>query len=118
VGWVDWNLALDTRGGPNLAENWCCAPVIVRPETDEVYVTPLYHVLAQFSRYLRPGAVRIGVDGELAGIMATAVRNPDGSLAVVLLNQGEDAVDYALRVGNRQVAVTLPAEAVQTVVLD
>jgi glucosylceramidase len=78
----------------------------------------MYYALAQFSRYLRPGAVRIGVVNGLAGIMATAVRNPDGSLAVVLLNQGEEAVDYALQVGDQQVAVTLPAEAVQTVVLN
>ena len=60
VGWIDWNMVLDTQGGPNHASNWCVAPVIARAETDEVYYTPLYYVLAQFSKYIRPDAVRIG----------------------------------------------------------
>ncbi|GIR81544.1 MAG: hypothetical protein CM15mP83_2700 [Flavobacteriaceae bacterium] len=24
-GWVDWNMVLDTKGGPNWANNWCIA---------------------------------------------------------------------------------------------
>ena len=28
-GWVDWNLVLDINGGPNWAENYVDAPVIV-----------------------------------------------------------------------------------------
>jgi len=119
TGWVDWNLVLDTRGGPNLAENFCCAPVIAKPETDEVYFTPMYYALAQFSRYLRPGAVRIGLENGLGeGVMATAVANPDGSLAVVLFNPRPESLDYALRLGERHVGLTLPGEAVQTLVLD
>ena len=43
----------------NLADNWCCAPVIAKPETDEIYFTPMYYTLAHFSKYLRPGAKRI-----------------------------------------------------------
>ena len=97
TGWIDWNLVLDSRGGPNLAENWCCAPVLAEPDTDEVYFTPLYHVLAHFSRYLRPGAQRIGLHNGLTDVMATAVSNPDGSLAVVLLNQDTAPHDYVLR---------------------
>jgi glucosylceramidase len=25
-GWIDWNMVLDTQGGPNWFENWCVAP--------------------------------------------------------------------------------------------
>ena len=59
-GWIDWNMVLDKQGGPNWFKNWCVAPVIVDPEADEVYFTPLYYTLAHFSRYIRPGATRIG----------------------------------------------------------
>ena len=41
AGWVDWNMVLDRQGGPNWFKNWCIAPVIVDPEQDEVYFTPL-----------------------------------------------------------------------------
>jgi glucosylceramidase len=127
VGWIDWNMVLDTRGGPNHAENWCIAPVIARPETDEVYYTPLYYVLAQFSRYIRPGAVRIGLTwsggspwtpDSPEGLMATAFRNPDGRIAVALLNQSDSEVEYAVTLGGRRIETSIAASAVQTLILD
>ncbi len=92
TGWVDWNLVLDTQGGPNLASNWCCAPVIAKPETDEVYFMPMYYALAHFSKYFRPGAQRIGFKNPMENLMVTAVENPDGSLAVAVLNQGKSTL--------------------------
>ena len=53
-GWVDWNMVLDRQGGPNWFENWCVAPIIVDPQADEVYYTPLYYIMAHFSKYIRP----------------------------------------------------------------
>jgi glucosylceramidase len=116
-GWVDWNIVLDTQGGPNLADNWCCAPVIAKPETDEVYFTPMYYTLAQFSKYLRPGAQRIGVNNGLEDLMVTAVENTDGSYAAVILNQQDVAKDFVLKMGDRQIALNIPAAAIQTVVV-
>jgi glucosylceramidase len=117
TGWVDWNIVLDTQGGPNLANNWCCAPVIAKPETDEIYFTPMYYTLAHFSKYLRPGAKRIEVDNGLAELMITAVENPDGSYAAVVLNQQDEPRDYVLRLGDKQISLSIPGAAIQTVVL-
>ncbi|MBE0640597.1 MAG: glycosyl hydrolase family 30, partial [Bacteroidales bacterium] len=71
-GWIDWNMVLDRQGGPNWASNWCVAPVIVDPDKDEVYFTPLYYVMAQFSRFIRPGAVRIGLSADDPDLMLTS----------------------------------------------
>ncbi len=56
TGWIDWNMVLDFQGGPNHKKNWCVAPVLADPETDTVYYTPLYYVMAHFSKFIRPGA--------------------------------------------------------------
>lgn len=117
TGWVDWNIVLDTRGGPNLADNWCCAPVIAKPETDEIYFTPMYYTLAHFSKYLRPGARRIGVRNTLEEVMVTAVENPDGSIAAVVLNQGKENLDFTLRLKGQQVGLVIPGESIQTVIV-
>ena len=61
-GWVDWNLVLDKQGGPNWFKNWCVAPVIVDPENDEIYFTPLYYIMAHFSKYIRPNAEIIDIE--------------------------------------------------------
>ncbi len=116
-GWVDWNMVLDRQGGPNWFKNWCVAPVIVDPENDEVYFTPLYYTMAHFSKFIRPGAVRIGFDNMDADIMVTAAKNPDRSIAVVILNMTSEPKNVKLLLGEDSVDVQISAEAIQTVVL-
>jgi O-glycosyl hydrolase len=41
---------------------------------------------ASFSRFIRPGAVRIGATTSVPGLEVSAFRNRDGSIAVVVLN--------------------------------
>ena len=118
TGWVDWNIVLDDRGGPNHAENWCIAPVIARPAADEVYYTPLYHVMRHFSRYIRPGAVRIGVDHGIEGLMVTALENPGGSIIVEILNQAPDGLDFSLVLDGAHVEISIPGSALQTVIIE
>ena len=116
-GWIDWNLVLDRAGGPNWANNWCLAPVIVDPEADEIYYTPIYYAMVHFSRFLRPGAKVLATASSEAELMATAVRNPDGSLAVVLLNQLQRPVGVVLNIDGKQYKLSIAAEAIQTIVL-
>jgi len=113
-GWVDWNMVLDRDGGPNWAKNWCVAPVIVDPQADEVYLTPLYYTLSHFSRYIRPGAVRIGLEHNDDTLMATAVENPDGSRVVVVFNPGEAARSYRLSLDGLQRELSISGRAIQT----
>jgi glucosylceramidase len=110
-------MVLDTRGGPNWFENWCVAPVIVDPEKDEVYFTPLYYTMVHFSRYIRPGAVRIGFTNSDESLMITAAQNPDGSIVVVVLNQGADAKSFNLALHESTVAVHISGQAIQTIMI-
>lgn len=116
-GWVDWNMVLDRKGGPNWASNWCVAPVIVDPDNDEVYFTPLYHTLAHFSKFIRPGAVRIGFDSTDKNLMVTAAKNPDGSIAVVILNMAETKQDLELELGSQSALVEISGKAIQTIII-
>lgn len=116
-GWIDWNMVLDRQGGPNWASNWCIAPIIVDPETDEVYFTPIYEVMVHFSRYIRPGAVRIGFEHSDEDLMVTAAKNPDGSIAVVVLNMGEEAKGLQVNLNNQSKKLQISGQAIQTLVI-
>ena len=48
----------------------------------------------------------------------TAAGNPDGSVAVVLLNRGEKDAHYALRMEGRVIRVNVPAHTVNTLCLE
>lgn len=100
-GWVDWNMVLDTKGGPNWFKNWCIAPVIVDPDKDEVYFTPLYYTMAHFSKFIRPDAKVIGLENSDKDLMVTAAQNPDGSIAVVVFNEGDTAKIFDLSLNEK-----------------
>ena len=116
-GWVDWNMVLDRQGGPNWFKNWCVAPVIVDPEKDEVYFTPIYYTLAHFSKFIRPGATVIGVDHDDDSLLTTGAKNPDGSIAVVVFNPTQNKRSFQLILGEQRAPVTINAQAIQTIVI-
>jgi glucosylceramidase len=116
-GWVDWNLVLNRQGGPNWFENWCVAPVIVDPEKDEIYFTPLYYVMSHFSRFIRPGAQVLGVENQQDTLLVTASQNPDGSIAVVVLNQLEETQSFNLGLNDRTKELSISPRAVQTIII-
>ena len=114
-GWVDWNMVLDKQGGPNWFKNWCIAPVIVDPEKDEVYFTPLYYTMAHFSKYIRPEAKVIGLDNSDKELQVTAAKNPDGSIVVVVFNERKTKKNFKLLLGEKETNVNIDAQALQTI---
>ena len=114
-GWVDWNMVLDRQGGPNWFKNWCVAPIIVDPEQDEVYLTPLYYVMSHFSKFIRPGAVVIGAESSDTDLMVTASKNPDGSIAVVVFNEGHSEKYFNLNLFGQTHSLSVSPQALQTI---
>ena len=117
-GWVDWNMVLDTKGGPNWANNWCIAPVIVDPEKDEVYYTPLYYIMAHFSKFIRPDAVVIDAQNSDKELMVSAAKNPDGSIAVVVFNEGITPKNFELQLHDFAKNISISPQAIQTILIN
>ena len=117
-GWVDWNMVLNRQGGPNWFENWCVAPVIVDEEKDEVYFTPIYYTMAHFSKFIRPGAKRIGLNKTDKELQVTAAQNADGSIAVVVFNPTMDKRSFELDLNGSKKVVSIDAQALQTIMIN
>jgi glucosylceramidase len=115
VGWVDWNMLLDSRGGPNHKNNFCFAPLHAGADGQLVF-TPIYTAIGHFSRYIRPQARRVSATTSRSVLAATAFRNASGSLVVVVMNRSDQPQRYRLFVDRQEVAVEIPARGIQTVV--
>jgi glucosylceramidase len=115
AGWVDWNMLLDSRGGPNHVGNYCFALLHASDDGQLIY-TPSYAYMGHFTRYIKPKARRVSAATSRSTLDATAFRNADGSLAVVVMNRGDQAQRYRLIVDGAEVAVDIPAHAIQTAV--
>lgn len=114
VAWVDWNLMLDERGGPNHVGNYCSAPILVDTKAGLPLYQSSFYYLGHFSRYIRPGAERILHAGTTDALETTAFLNPDGTIAVVVMNRTEQAVPFALKYHNRAARTMSPAHSIMT----
>jgi glucosylceramidase len=82
-----------------------------------VYLTPLYYTMAHFSKYIRPGATRIGMKIPETKLLATAAQNPDGSIAVVILNMEERIQTIELSLKGLSKRFSISPKAIQTLVI-
>lgn len=118
-GWIDWNLCLDEQGGPNHVSNFCVAPIICNTRTDEVLYQPIFWYLGHFSRYIRPGARRIICGSSRDSLETTAFINPDGDVAVIVMNQTAEEVEFWLKVaGSGAVCTEAPPHSITTFLVD
>ncbi|MFI6094632.1 glycoside hydrolase [Lentzea sp. NPDC051213] len=93
-----------TTGNVNGYVYWYGASVgatrgLIQMNGDGYRVSKRLWALANYSRFVRPNATRIDATTTDSGLLLSAFRNTDGSLAVVALNTGSTAtsVSYALR---------------------
>lgn len=87
VAWVDWNMVLDTEGGPTYIENFNDSPVIVNATAGEFYKQPMFYGLGHFTRFVIPDSVRVKADSSVSGVRSLAFERPDGAIAVILYNR-------------------------------
>jgi glucosylceramidase len=125
-GWTDWNLYLNTSGGPNWALNDVDAPILVDEEGGaEFYKQPMYYVMGHFSKFLPPGSLQVSLN--ISASNSSAIENvdrvvfltPNGSIVLIVSNRDTDSKQIAVRFEqqDKQASLSIPGNAVLTVLL-
>jgi glucosylceramidase len=120
--WIYWNMILDEKGGPwavstthkNPDPNVQQPVVIVNRQTKEVTYTGCYYYLAHFSKFVRPGAVRVGISGEEDGVRSVAFQTPEKGFVAQLLNSRDEDAEVSLAWRGRTLRIKLPAISITT----
>jgi glucosylceramidase len=121
--WIYWNMILNDKGGPWLVSvihgdpdpNIQHPVVIINPATQQVTYTGLYYYLAHFSRFVRPGSVRIATLGSEEGLRCLAFKGPKGEVVAELLNSRKSDAPVTLGWQGRELSLKLPAISISTV---
>lgn len=109
VAWTDWNILLDETGGPNHVKNFCFAPVIGDTRDGSLHLMNSFYYIGHFSKFIKPGAKRVACASGRAQLQTTAFKNPDGTVAVVIMNQGDTEMKFWLYVeGQAAETVSMP----------
>lgn len=111
---IDWNLILNKEGGPNHVGNYCDAPIMCDTENDIIQEKLSFTYIGHFSRYIQPGAKRIGSTKYTDKLDVVAMKNPDHSLVVVLLNRSQEEIPLVLRIGGQVAEINVPANSIVT----
>lgn len=114
VGWTDWNILLDNKGGPNHVGNFCFSPI--HADNGNLIVTPSYYYLGHFSKFIRPEAKRVSATSTRSVLQTTSFINKDKTVATVVMNNSEQAMTYRFNFNQQETKVTIPAHAIQTLV--
>lgn len=112
---LDWNLILDETGGPNHVGNLCDAPIISDIQNNRLIYNSSYYYIAHFSKFIQPGAVRIGCEG-FEPLLSTAFLNPNGDIIAVLQNETDMDIHCALKLKAWQQQVSCHAHSISTVI--
>lgn len=86
---LEWNAANNSSLGPRTPGgcNTCLGAITVNNSTSYTK-NVAYYIIGQISKYVKPGAVRIGSSSTNGSILSVGFKNPDGSTALVIYNSG------------------------------
>jgi len=116
VGFTDWNVLLDETGGPNHVGNFCFAPVHGDTKTGQLIYTNAYYYIGHFSKFIKPGAKRIISSASRSQLLTTAFKNEDGTVAVIVMNQGSIKTTYSLWINGKAAELTALPHSIATLI--
>ena len=119
---------LDTDRGPNRDGGCqtCYGAVDIDIDTfSEINKNSHYFIIAHLSAYIKPGAIRIdsklnkaGSDSALAymtdGINYSAFENPDGSIALIVMNASDEIKDISVSSHTNLFTINVEAHTVKS----
>lgn len=110
---LEWNLANDPTYGPHTPGGCteCKGAVTIDGSTYTRNVS--YYIIAQASKLVIPGSVRIGSD-VIEGVHQVTFKRPDGKKVMIALNEGDNPITFAIGYKNQTAVHTLPAQSVAT----
>jgi glucosylceramidase len=120
--WIYWNMVLDENGGPwatdtahgNPDNNHQHPVVVVDRQNRKVTYTGLYYYLTHFSKFVRPGAVRIQTVGNMPGVRVMSFASPDGRIVTEIMNSNKTMAEIELVFHAKTVHLSLPPVSITT----
>jgi glucosylceramidase len=110
-----WVTMIDENRGPNKGP-FPPSPTILILNSKELSVTYRfdYYIYGQFMKFIQRGAVRIDSGEPERTFGSVAFRNPDGKIALIVANAGEEPREFRILSGEQVAATSLPRRTVAT----
>ena len=77
---------------------------------------PTYYYIGHFSKFIKPGALRVSTTTSRSAIESTSFKNKDGKIVTVVMNKTDRKIGYKLIVGNSQAFLEIAPRAMQSII--
>ena len=116
VAWLDWNLILNTQGGPNHVGNYCSAPMIVDTNTQEISYQSSYYYIGHFSRFIKQGDSILEIENDTNLLSLSSVSKNRDRVSTVILNKSNTSDNFKYIGANTSIDLKIPERSILTLI--
>lgn len=111
---IDWNMLLDSRGGPSYCKNYLKSPIILNSKGDDFILTPIYEVLKRFTELFSVGSKVVRLEYDSDDLVAVA-RKISGHYEVIIANVSSRDQEVLIKLGNRNKSCTVKTSEIVSI---
>ena len=116
VAWLDWNLILNTQGGPNHVGNYCSAPMIIDTNTQEILYQSSYYYIGHFSRFIKQGDSILEIENDTSLLSLSSISKNRDKVNTVILNKSNTSDSFTYIGANTSIDLTIPERSILTLI--
>lgn len=116
-GYIDWNMVLNNKGGPNHKRNYCDSPIMINKEKNDYIKNLSYYYIGHFSKYIKPEAKKIAISRYTDEIEVAAFKNQDDSIIVILLNKTDTDKQYNICIKENVIKDSIAKHSIITYII-
>lgn len=92
--YIDWNILLDYKGGPNHKHNYCMAPIMLNKDNTDYIKSLNYYFIQHFTRFIKPNAKILENSKYNRNLAVLSAKNPNGEIITIVLNNHKSSYQF------------------------
>ncbi len=110
---LEWNLAADPQFNPHTDDGGCTMCQGALTIGDSITRNVSYYIIAQASKFVRPGSVRVA-SNEPDSLPNVAFVTPEGKTVLIVVNEASVEKKFVIKSNSKNLILAIPAGAVAT----
>ncbi len=112
---IDWNLLLDFKGGPNHKHNFCKSPIILNKKENDYIKTPIFYYLEHIGIANKAKIIATSNFSRDCNLQVVALKNEKNY--IIVLNKGNEKREVNIRIGNNLIKDRINKHSIVTYVI-
>lgn len=110
---MDWNLILDSKGGPNTVNNYCVSPIMANEDFTSLNINEEYYYLKHFKVLATSTIIASSSYTKDIEVLSTIKEN---TIKTILLNTTNKQREFNIRYNKELLKIKLPKNSITTII--